>query len=93
MRIGIISFQVRGKTYKFKEPLMLESENAEGRLCLTHKELSLSACGKSWSECEQCIRKKLAMMWEAYALASDNGLTMTGAAIKKKLLAMVEGAK
>lgn len=72
---------------------MLEDEVVEGGRCLTHKELSLSACRATWSECEQDIRKKLAMMWEAYALASDNGLTMTGAAIKKKLLAMVEEAK
>ena len=69
---------------------MLESEFAGGLLFLTHKELSLSAPGKSWGECNQTIREELAMLWEEYVLASDSELTAGGIALKHKLLEMVE---
>ena len=91
--MGIVTFSVGSKTYKFKEHLMLETENVEGGLCLTHKGLSLSACGKSFSECEKIIREELAVIWEEYALAQDNELSADAIILKNKLLAMVEGAK
>lgn len=90
MRMGIVSFSVGSKTYKFKEHLMLETENVEGGICLTHKELSLSACGKSWLECSNIIREELATLWEEYALVSDDALTAGAIALKNKLLEMVE---
>ena len=92
-RMGIVTFQVGTRTHKFKEPLMLESENIEGELCLTHKELSLSACGKSWGECENIIREELALIWDDYALAPDDELTADAIAFKNKLLGMVEELK
>jgi hypothetical protein len=88
MKMGIVSFQVGTQTIKFKKPLMLESENADGRLCLTHKELSLSACGKSWGECDNLIREELAMIWEDYAMAPNDVLTADSIALKNKLLVM-----
>lgn len=93
MKMGIVTFSVGGRTYKFKEPLMLETENVEGGICLTHKGLSLSACGKSFSECEQIIREELALIWKEYALAPDDALTPDAIVFKKKLLSMVEGVK
>ena len=90
MRIGIVSFSLGPRTYKFKEPLMLESEFAGGLLFLTHEELSLSASGKSWGECEKTIREELAMIWEEYVLAPDKELTAGAIALKHKLLEMVE---
>ena len=93
MKMGIISFQVGTRTIKFKEPLMLESENMEGGLCLTHKELTLSACGKSVPQCVNIIREELATLWEEYALAPDDELTADAIVFKNKLLAMVEELK
>ena len=72
---------------------MLESDNAKGGLCLTHKELSLFACGKSWGECDDIIREELALIWEEYALAPDSKLSAGAIALKNKLLAMVEEVK
>ena len=93
MNISITSFEVESRTYKFKKPLMLETEYVEGGICLTHKSLSLSACGKSLSECEQIIREELAMLWEEYALAPDDELTAGAIVLKNTLLGTVEGAK
>ena len=93
MEIGIVSFLAGTRIIKFKEPLMLESENMEGGLCLTRKEPTLCACGKSWGECENIIREELAMLWEEYALAPDDALTPGAIVFKKKLLSMVEGVK
>lgn len=93
VRTGISSFHVESKIIKFKDPLMLESENVEGGLCLTHKGLSLSACGKSWGECDKIIREELAMLWEEYAMASDDELSGGAIALKNKLLEMVEEVK
>ena len=93
MEIGIVSFLAGTRIIKFKEPLMLESENMEGGLCLTHKGLSLSACGKSWSECDEIIREELATLWEEYTLAPDDALTPDAIVFKNKLLGMVEEAK
>ena len=90
---GISTFQVGSKRLRFKEPLMLKSENVEGGLCLTHKGLSLSACGKSWGECDKIIREDLEVLWEEYAMASDDELTEGAIALKNKLLGMVEEVK
>ena len=93
MKMGIVSFLVGTKIYKFKEHLMLESENAENLLCLTHKELKLSACGKSWGECDRIIRDQLALIWGEYAMAPDKELSADAIVLKNKLLAMVEEPK
>ena len=104
MNIGIISFKGESRTYKFKKPLMLESEYAEIRedkdsdsveagICLSHKGLSLSACGTSLSECEEIIREELAVIWEEYALAPDDELTPGAIVFKNKLSAMAEEVK
>ena len=93
VRIGISTFLVDSKRLNFKEPLMLESENVEGGLCLTHKELSLSACGKSWGECDKIIREELELLWKEYASAPDDKLTPGAIALKNKLLTMVEEVK
>jgi hypothetical protein len=93
MKMGIVTFSVESRIFKFKEPLMLEQENVEGVLCLTHKELCLSACGESYSECESGIRDELALLWDDYALAPDDELTADAIALKNKLLAMAEEAK
>ena len=93
MKMGIVTFQVEFRAYKFKEPLMLETEHVEGGLCLTHNELCLSACGQSYSECDKIIREELALLWDDYALAPDDELTAFGVALKNKLLAMAEEAK
>ena len=93
MKMGIVSFLVGTKIYKFKEHLMLETENVEGGICLTHKGLSLSACGKSFSECEEIIREELATLFEEYVLAPDDELTPGAIVFKNQLLAMVEEPK
>ena len=94
MRMGIISFKVESKTYKFKEPLMLKGKYVDGGVCLTHnEEPCLSACDKTFTKCEKIIREELAVTWKEYALAQDNELTPGAIILKKKLLAMVEGAK
>ena len=88
MKIGIVSFQVGRETIKFKNPLMLESENVDGGVCLTHKELTLSACWESFLECENIIREELAMVWEDYAMAPNDVLTADAIIRKNQLLAM-----
>jgi len=96
MRMGIVSFHVGSKKYKFKEPLMLETledEAVQGGICVTHKELGLSACGTTYLECNEIIREELTDLWEDYALASDGVLAPSAIALKNKLLAMVEGVK
>ena len=93
MRMGIVSFSAGSKAYKFKEPLMLEQENLEDRICLFHKELRLVACGSSLSECEKSIREELAMVWDDYALAPDDELTAEAIVFKNKLLAMADEVK
>ena len=94
MRMGIVSFQVGHKTYKFKEPLMLKGQYIDGGVCLTHnEEPCLSACDKTFTKCEKIIREQLALTWGDYALAPDDELTADGVVLKNKLLAMVEGVK
>ena len=90
MRMGIISFMVRGKEVRFKEPLMLDNEMIDGQLCLSHQELNLFVYGYSWGECNDQIHEELAMLWEEYALAPDEELTEDAIALKEKLLRMVE---
>lgn len=93
VRMGIVSFSVESKIYKFKKPLMLEQENVGDGVCLVHKGLSLSACGKSFSECEGIIREELAMTWAKYVLVSDDELTTGAFIFKYELLGMVEEEK
>ena len=93
MNISIISFTAESRIFEFKKPLMLETEYVEGGICVTHRGLSLSACGKSLSECEEIIQEELAMLWEGCALAPDGELTTGAIVLKSKLLGMVEGAK
>ena len=90
MRMGIVTFQVGFRMLKFKKTLWYERENVEGGICLALKELSLSACGKSWGECDEIIREQLALIWEDYALAPDDELSADGIALKNKLLGMVD---
>lgn len=92
-RMGIVTFSARSKTYKFKEPLMLKTEHIGDGICLIHKDLSLSACGKSFSECETIIREELATLWEEYALVPDYDLSLGALIFKNQLLAMVEEVK
>jgi len=56
MKRGIISFTVKEKTYKFKDPLMLK-QISEERICLCHEGLGLHACGTSWQECDKKLRE------------------------------------
>ena len=102
--MGIVTFQVGSRTFKFKEPLMLETEHVEGGVCLTHKELGLSARGKTFGECDKILRAQLAELWRGFALASDEELkgfafekdgTFKGdfIAFKNKLLAMADEVK
>ena len=94
MQIGIISFKVESRTFKFKEPLMLKAGYVDGGVCLTHnKEPYLTAYDKTFTKCEKIIREELALTWDDYALAPDDELTADGVALKNKLLAMVEEAK
>ena len=93
VRTGVSTFHVGSKRFRFKVPLMLEDEVVEGGRCLTHKGLSLSACGATWSECDKIIREELATLWEEYALASDDELTAGAITLKNKLLGMVEEVK
>ena len=90
VRMGIVTFRQGPKTFRFKEPLMLEIEYVEGGLCLSNEELNLSACGKTFSECDEIIREELAIIWEEHALASDDELTADGIVLKNKLLEMAE---
>jgi len=90
MKIGIITFLVRRRSYRFKEPLILDSGTVDGQLCLSHEELNLYACGSSWGDCEATIRAQLSELWEDYALAPDEELTMGAMDLKEKLLGMVE---
>lgn len=95
MNVTILYFPVGAKVYKFKKPLMLdilEGEAIEGGICLSHKELGLSACGVSISDCSAIIIEELAMLWDGYALESDDELTAGGLAFKNMLLSMVEEA-
>lgn len=94
MQIGIISFKVESKTFKFKEPLRLKGEYVDGGVCLTHSEEPyLTACDKTFTECEKAIREELAVTWDEYVLASDDELTADGIALKNKLSAMAEEVK
>lgn len=75
---------------RFKKPLMLDNEMIDGKLYLSHEEIGLQSCGRSWGECDDQIREELAMLWEDYALAPDKELTKDAIALKEKLLGMVE---
>ena len=93
MRMGIVSFSVGSKTFKFKEPLMLETEYIDGGVCLTHKELGIFASGATFSECEKTIREQLTELWDDYALALDAELIPRAIILKNKLLAMADEVK
>lgn len=104
MRMGIVTFQAESRTFKFKEPLMLETEYVEGGVCLTHKELGLSARGKTFGECDKILRAQLAELWGGFALTPDKELKGfafvkdgvfegTFLALKNKLLAMADEVK
>ena len=94
MRIGILSFYVGSRKHKFKQPLLLdvlEGEAIEGGMCVSHKELGLSACGPSWAECREIILGELEALWDGYVLAPEDELSTSGIALKNKLQGMVRG--
>jgi len=91
--MGIVTFTVGSKVYKFKEPLMLEDESVDGEIRLVRTDIGLSASGTSFRECEGAIRKQLVELWEGFALAPDADLKDKSLAFKHKLLAMVEEVK
>ena len=89
VRMGIVAFAVGIRDIKFKTPLMFETDYIEGGgVTLTHKDLCLTASGKTFTECDKSLRKDLADMWEDYAMAKDENLTAFGIGLKGKLLAM-----
>ena len=91
MEIEIVTFTVESRIFKFKKPLKLKTEHIDGGICLTHpKEPYLTACGKTFGECDKIIREQLALIWDDYVLASDDELTADGIALKNKLSAMAE---
>ena len=86
----LVSFKVKGKRYKFKEPLLVERDNqVVCKLCIRYEALNLVAFGDTWSACDTAIRAQLAKIWEDVVL-TDEKLTEEGIAYKNKLLAMVE---
>ena len=94
VRMGIVTFAVGIREFKFKTPLMFETEYEKGKgITLTNKELCLTASGKTYSECDKSLRKDLADMWGDYAMAKDENLTAFGIALKGKLLALAAEAK
>jgi len=88
MSIGIVSFLVGMRSYRFKEPLMLDEEMVDGKLCLRHHELGLIAYGSSWGECDTQIREQLARLWENFVFTAEE--TKVGITQKERLLNMVE---
>ena len=66
---------------------MLKDEVVAGGRCLTHKGLSLSACGATWSECDKIIREELAL------LMAPGEATPSAIALRNELLEMVEEVK
>ena len=94
MRIGLQSFFVGSRKLKFKEPLMLDVRKAiRGGMCVSHKDLGLSACGVSWEECHEIILGELEVLWIGYVLEPGDKLTASGIAFKNKLHGMVEGGE
>ena len=93
MKMGIVTFTVESRVFKFKEPLMLETEYVEGGVCLTHQELGIFAHGASFSECEKIVREQLTELWAGFALEKDGVLTGSSLALKNKLLAMADEVK
>lgn len=94
MQIGIISFKVGSRIFKFKEPLRLKNKYVDGGVCLTHsEEPCLTACNKTFTKCEKIIRDELAVLWEEYVLAPDDELTADAIVLKNKLLGMAEEIK
>ena len=94
MRMGIVTFTVGTRDYKFKTPLMFETEYKEGGgITLTHKDLCLTVSGKTFSECDKSLRKDLADIWRDYAMAKDENLTPFGIGLKGKLLTLAVEVK
>lgn len=93
MRMGIVTFAVGVVEFKFKTPLMFETEYKEGGVTLTNKELCLTASRKTFSECDKSLRKDLADMWRDYAMAKDENLTQFGIGLKGKLLTLAAEVK
>ena len=90
-RVGIVTFTVESRTYKFKNPLMLKIKLADDGVCLSHiKEPYLFAGDKTFRECIKRIKEQLALIWDDYVLAPDNELSADGIALKNKLSAMAE---
>ena len=92
MNVTILYFPVGRKVYKFRKPLrldILEGEAIEGGVCLSHKELGLSACGVSISECTAIILEELETLWDGYASTPNSELTESGITFKEMLLSMV----
>ncbi len=90
MRMEIDSFVVGSRTYRFKKPLMFEDESTKELLFFSNAELRIIVYGSSLDECEAGIREELEMLWEEYALASDNELSKDAIKLKERLLGMVE---
>ena len=86
----IVSFMVKGKKYKFKEPLPLERDDSiMCKLCFRYDDLNLIVYENTLGTCDTAIRAQLAKIWEDVVL-TDEKLTEEGIAYKNKLLAMVE---
>ena len=91
MKMRTVAFTVKGKMYKFKEPLVLEQDNdVVGKLCFRYDDLSLIVFGDTWVKCGAAVQAQFVKLWEDIVLMADEKLTEEGIAYKNKLLAMVE---
>jgi len=91
MKMQTVAFTVRGKKYKFKEPLPLErDDDIMCKLCFRYDDLNLIVFGNSWVECGTAVQAQFVKLWEDIVLIADEKLTEEGIAYKNKLLAMVE---
>ena len=80
----------KGKTLKFKEPIIAKVDYVEGAWVIENEELKLLAIFPSEVECENIFLNEIRSIWRDYALAKDEDLTDDAIEFKKKLLNMIE---
>jgi hypothetical protein len=89
--VTIGQIEDEGETVAFDPPLQVEPEFTEHHYAFIVPELCITAHGVSRHEAEANLRAALWFAWDEFALADDNDLAPDAAAIKQRLLGMVQG--
>ena len=79
-------------SFELKDSLIAKVDFIDRMVVLENEDLNILCISDSWDECIEQFEEFFIYLWEEFALASDEELTMDGRVFKNKLKGLVVGS-